>query len=229
MKRILYVSTISRFLRDFLLPYASYFRRHGWQVDGMCSGVSEHPICSSHFDNLWEVQWSRNPLNPRNLLCAPCAVKEIVQREEYDLVHVHTPVASLVTRYALRGCRAVGKPKVIYTAHGFHFHPQGRPLRNSLFLHLEKFAGRWTDYLVVINQDDHLAATRHGIVPPTSLVYMPGIGVDLQYYNERVVSPVNIEGFRKEIGINTGDPLFAKIARDKRFSALLNKLFNLDR
>ena len=38
------------------------------------------------------------------------------------MVHVHTPVASFVTRYALRKEK---KLKIIYTCHGFHFYKGG--------------------------------------------------------------------------------------------------------
>ena len=45
----------------------------------------------------------------------------------YNLVHVHTPVASFLTRLAARD---IDVP-VLYTAHGFHFY-QGAPLINWL-------------------------------------------------------------------------------------------------
>ena len=45
----------------------------------------------------------------------------------HDLVHVHTPIASLVTRIAVRRMPKEHRPAVAYTAHGFHFHATARP------------------------------------------------------------------------------------------------------
>jgi glycosyltransferase involved in cell wall biosynthesis len=59
-----------------------------------------------------------------------------------------------------------------------HFHRHGHPLTNALFLAAERLAGRWTDRLVVINDDDEREARKHRIVSPLRLVRMPGIGLD---------------------------------------------------
>ncbi len=56
------------------------------------------------------------------------------------------------------------------------------------FLGLEKYAGRWTDYLVVINRDDEAEAKKHRLVPLQRLVYMPGIGVDTRGNTTRLMS-----------------------------------------
>src|SRR5262249_34905826 len=61
--------------------------------------------------------------------------------------------------------------------HGFHFHSRRRLSANVPFALAERVAGRWTDYLVVINDEDATAARRLGLVPPGRLVQMPGIGI----------------------------------------------------
>src|SRR5207249_867737 len=123
----------------------------------------------------------------------------LVAAEGYDLVHVHSPVAAFVTRMALRRMRRQGKPRVIYTAHGFHFY-QGSPrVRGTLFRTLERLAGRWTDHLVVINREDEAAALKYGIVPPQRLRYMPGIGVDTQVYSAASVPAADIAAVRGEL------------------------------
>ena len=106
------------------------------------------------------TEWSRDPLKLQNLMVAPRQIQEVVAQEEYDLVHVHTPVAAFVSRYALNSLRKRGKPKLVYTVHGFHFYRGRAKLKNALFLALEKLAGRWTDYLIVINREDEEAAKR---------------------------------------------------------------------
>jgi len=105
MSKLLIVTTIPSTLNAFLLPFAHYFRAQGWRVDAMACGITANTECLQAFDRIWDIQWSRNPLNPINLAVAPGIIQEIVQQEKYDIVHVHTPVAAFVTRYALKNLR----------------------------------------------------------------------------------------------------------------------------
>jgi glycosyltransferase involved in cell wall biosynthesis len=212
MKKVLMVTTVPSTLRGFLLPFANHFRKQGWQVDGMACGISTSPECQQGFDRVWDVQWSRNPLDPRNLLAAPQVIREIVRREQYNIIHVHTPVAAFVTRYALKDLRQEIGAAVIYTAHGFHFYTGGNPLKNALFINLEKCAGNWTDYLVTINHEDKAAVLAHGLIAPEHARYMPGIGVDLHYYNRQAVSESAVLEVRQELGIGADTPLFLSVA-----------------
>lgn len=232
MNRILFVTTIPGTLRAFLLPFAQHFRAKGWQVDAMAEGISNCPKCLHSFDRVWEVEWSRNPLDPQNLIIAPPQIRLAIAQQDYDIVHVHTPVAAFVTRYALNNLRQQGRPKVIYTAHGFHFYRGGKPLKNLSFLALEKLAGRWTDYLVVINREDEEAAKRYGLVPAERVCYTPGIGVDTDYYSPDNVPEAEVVRVRQELGLSPETPLFLSIAEfnpGKRHQDVLKALARLGR
>lgn len=210
--KMLIATTVPSTIKSFLLPYADHFRGKGWIVDAMSSGTTACGGLSGHFDRLIDVHWSRNPLDPGNIFRTPGQIREIVAENAYDIVHVHTPVAALVTRSALRGLRRRGKPKVVYTAHGFHFYRGGGRLRNALFLLLERMAGRWTDRLVVINQEDYRAAQKYNIVPEGALAYMPGIGLDFSVYDRERVSKEELRELREELGLEPDDALFTMIA-----------------
>ncbi|MEG4166342.1 MULTISPECIES: glycosyltransferase family 4 protein [unclassified Microcoleus] len=212
MTKLLIVTTIEGTLRAFLLPFAQHFRSQGWQVDAMALRVSKHPECLSSFDKVWEIEWSRNPLDPRNFLAAPQVIKKAMAEEKYDIIHVHTPVAGFVSRAALNDFRKQGKCKVIYTAHGFHFHPGGSQFKNAIYLNLEKLAGPWTDYLVTINREDEAAAKKHHFLPSDRIRYMPGIGVDLDYYNPDLVSEAEVARVRQDLGLTKETPLFLTVA-----------------
>lgn len=211
MPRLLSVSTIAATQRAFLLPFARHFRSKEWQVDALAKGISRCAECIEAFDKVWEIEWSRNPLEPYNLAYAVHRVREVVKTGNYDLVHLHTPVAAFIARYALRGLRARGL-KVIYTAHGFHFHCGGHPLKNIPFIALEKLAGRWTDFLVVINQEDRQAALRYGIVPRERLCYMPGIGVDTEALSPEQIGFEAVAHIREELRLPPGEPVFVMVA-----------------
>jgi glycosyltransferase involved in cell wall biosynthesis len=212
MNKLLIVTTVPVTIANFLLPFAAHFRKIGWQVDAMSCGFTPDDPCHQAFDRLWEIQWSRNPLDPRNLLGTPAKISAIALREQYDIIHVHTPVAAFVTRYALKGIRRRLAAKIIYTAHGFHFHSGGHPLKNAVFLCLEKLASNWMDYLVTINRQDAAAVIKHGLVAKGHSRYMPGIGVDLDYYNPQLVSAAAVAQIRSALGIGARTPLFLSVA-----------------
>ncbi len=211
MTRILIATTVPASLWNFFNPLARAFKAQGWGVDGMCREASLCSECAAEFDHLWDIGWTRNPLYPGNLLQSPCKVRAIVDRQNYDIVLVSTPVASFVVRFALRGRPAAQRPKIIYIAQGFHFHEQNSRLKNAVFTMLEKLAGRWTDQLVVVNREDADAALRLKLVPPERLIHMPGIGVNTQKLSPEAITRSDVERFRESIGLSPDAPLFSVI------------------
>ncbi|MES1023213.1 glycosyltransferase [Gloeocapsa sp. BRSZ] len=212
MPKLLIVTTIPATVRAFLLPYIAHFRAQGWQVDAMAQGITDCSECTTACDRVWDVEWSRNPLNPHNFIDAPRQIQPVLAQQNYDFVHVHTPVAAFVTRYTINRWQNPTKPKVIYTAHGFHFYRGGSLVKNTIFLTLEKLAGRWTDYLIVINREDEQAAKQYQIVPAAKIRYMPGIGVDTKYYSPQAVAHTDVIQLREELGLTPENPLFLSIA-----------------
>lgn len=231
MPKLLIATTVYRTLRAFILPYAKHFRALGWQVDGLAQGATTCPECCAAFDRTWEIRWARNPLAHHNYAVIS-QVQKLVAQEQYDIVHVHTPVAAFVLRYALRNYRHAHPTKVVYTAHGFHFYQGGHPVKNALFLRLEKLAGRWTDRLVVINQEDYRAARQYQIVAPEKCLYMPGIGLDISAYAPEKVSAAEVNTIRTELGLAPNDHLLLMIAAfnpGKRHDDAIRALAHLQR
>lgn len=231
MPRVLFLANIARFFTDFLLPFADHFRKQGWQVDAAASEMSACTGCLPHFDQTFDLEWTRNPLDTQNFLRGLRQVRDLIVHGGYDLIHIHTPVSAFIARLALRGVPLNQRPQIIYTVHGYHFHKRGHPLKNLVFLSIEKLAGPWTDYLVVINREDEQATRRYNIVPPGRLRYMPGIGVDLSRNSADMVSAEGIRAVRTELGLSQGQPLFVMIAEydpEKRHRDALQALSQLN-
>jgi glycosyltransferase involved in cell wall biosynthesis len=224
MPKLLVVTTVPITIRSFLLPLIEHCQSLGWQVDGMAQGIEGDRDCVETCDRIYDIQWSRNVFDPRNLWVGVSRVKQVVAQEDYDLVHVHTPIAAFVTRYALRNNR---KTKVIYTAHGFHFYRGGNALKNFIFLSLEKLAGAWTDYLITINREDETAAKKYNFLTADRIYYTRGIGVDTDYYASGRVDPANLLEVRQQLNLANSDTLLLCIAEftpRKRHQDLLNAL-----
>ncbi|QJR34120.1 glycosyltransferase [Gemmatimonas groenlandica] len=228
--RVLVVTTISTTLDAFLLPFADHFRARGWQVDALAAGATSHPGLAARYDRLFDASWQRRVGGAGHAwrtLCAiwgaPRQVRAIVADGAYDLVHVHTPIAAWITRFALRD--RAPSTKVIYTAHGFHAYPGASRLRNVLFRVVERRAAAWTDYLVVINADDFALATRDRLAPNDRIVQHPGIGVDTRHY--RAASAVDRRTMRHTLGFSEGQSLVAVVAefnRNKRQADVIEAL-----
>jgi glycosyltransferase involved in cell wall biosynthesis len=85
-----------------------------------------------------------------------------------------------------------------------------------LFIGVEKLAGRWTDRLIVINDEDEAAARHHHIVPRAHLIHMPGIGVDTAHYLRARVPTADVQDIRERLGIASGVPVFVSVAELSR-------------
>ncbi len=97
------VATVSMTIRGFLTPYATHFREMGWHVDAAANGATSNPDLVGIFDQLHELPLSRSILDVRGILRAMSAITRILDRD-YDIVHVHTPIAAFVTRAAIGVC-----------------------------------------------------------------------------------------------------------------------------
>lgn len=128
--KILYVTTISNTINAFLVPHIEFLVRVGHRVDVAFHTVQDvNPKIYELGCNVHEIEFDRSPLKIQNYY-AYKKLKDLIAEQGYDVVHTHTPTASACVRLA---CRSMGKVKVIYTAHGFHFY-KGAPFLNWLIL-----------------------------------------------------------------------------------------------
>ena len=226
MPRLLMVTTVPNTLTHFLLPYAREFRNQGWVVDAATGRSTVPDVVAAAFDRISCLPWLRQPLRRANLR-AYREMKAVLLTGRYDIVHTHTPIASFVTRAAVAATPAAVRPAVVYTAHGFHFHPRGAVPVNWLYRVVEQIASRWTDRLVVMNETDHRAARTHSLVADEALIRMPGIGLDLDHYRPtRELAAAAVQA-RGERGIPEGAPVFTMMAElnaNKNHQAVLRAL-----
>lgn len=154
--------------------------------------------------NCVDVPFSRSPLNKANLE-AYSNLKTLFTAEAFDLVHVHTPVAALLTRLAFRHSQG---GRIIYTAHGFHFF-NGAPLANWLIYYpLERLAARWTDTLITMNDEDYDRAKKMGF-PKGSVQYVHGVGVEPLSMNLTVDAK---ETLKHSLGISSDSIVISYVA-----------------
>lgn len=223
MKKILYVTTVSSTINAFLVPHIKYLLNQGYKVDVATNITDEVNIDLINMGvRVFEVDFKRTPISPNNLK-AYKQIKKIQNKEKYDIVHVHTPVASFVTRCALRKEKNL---KMVYTCHGFHFYKGGSPINWMIFYPIEKISAKWTDRLITINTEDYKVAKKFKLRNNGQVSKMHGVGIEKEKY---VIENFDKSEYRKKLGINDDDfviLVLAELNKNKNHIQLI-KAMNL--
>lgn len=200
-KKVLFVSHRANFAK-FNRPFMRWFKKQGYEVHYASDGEEEVLDCDKHFD----ICFDRSPYSKCNIK-AYRQLKDIIDKENYDIIHCHTPMGSVVTRLAAKDARKKGT-RVLYTAHGFHFY-KGAPLVNWLFYYpVEKYLSKYTDCIITINQEDFERAKAK--FRSTNVEKINGVGVDLNRF--RPVSGEEEVNLRKQYGFNEDDFILIYVA-----------------
>ena len=193
-KKVLFTSHTANF-QKFNRPFMRMLRESGWEVH--YASMGEEKILDA--DKSFVVPFTRSPFTISNIR-AYKQLKQIIDRENYDIIHTHTPVGSVVTRLAARRARKRGT-RVIYTAHGFHFFT-GAPLLNWLIYYpVERLMARHTDTLITINDEDYKRAKR---AFKTDVCYVPGVGVDPERFKPHLTKKQRND-LRRLLGLKPDD------------------------
>jgi len=172
--KILYVTTVISTVNAFLIPHLTFLKQLGHEVAIACNpsdGTME--LAERKGIRIHEIPFQRNPFSWQNIQALP-AIRRLVDQEGYQLVHVHTPVASFLTRFSLRKKKSI---TIVYTAHGFHFY-KGAPPKNWLIYYpLERIAARWTDCMITMNDEDYLATRKFRLRKGGLIYQIPGVGI----------------------------------------------------
>ncbi|MBK3497122.1 glycosyltransferase family 4 protein [Viridibacillus sp. YIM B01967] len=192
--RVIFVATVYRHLVAFHRPYISYFQSKGYEVWAAGSGEEGRTILEKDRVKCIDISFSRSPLRTQNIE-AFIQLKKLFKENSFDLVHVHTPIAALLTRVAYR---KVGKGNIVYTAHGFHFF-EGAPKQNWLIYYTaEKLAARWTSHLITINDEDYQNAQKLGL-PSDRISCVHGVGVEIA---RKCETKEQKSTFKEELGLS---------------------------
>ncbi len=203
MKKILFVATIPEHFHYFHLPYFKYFKELGWQTDVACrdSGRS-----LENCDNIFDIPIDRIPFSKSNIT-AYKKLKKIINENNYDIVHCHTPMGGVLARLAARKSRRKGT-KVLYTAHGFHFCKGSPTLNWCIYFPIELFLSRKTDCLITINDEDFSLARKY--FHAKKIEKVNGVGYNCDRY-----FPVDKEEkskLRKKLGYSDDEKLLIYVA-----------------
>ena len=101
-KKILFTSHVASF-QKFNRPFMRMMSEKGWEVHYASMGEEEILDCDKSF----VVPFTRSPFKLSNIT-AYKQLKKIINQENYDIIHTHTPMGSVVTRLAAKKARKNG-------------------------------------------------------------------------------------------------------------------------
>ena len=135
----------------FLLPLIDEMEKNGWHIDIICSEGKYSDDLKKKGYNFKFVKIDRS-FNFLKLIYSIFKVYKILVKEKYDVVHVHSPIASIIGRVA---SKLAGIPFVVYTAHGFYFHDKMAKSKYLFYFIIEKFLGNFTDLIFTQSKEDY--------------------------------------------------------------------------
>lgn len=173
-------------LEKFLLPLIDKMELAGWEVVAVCSeGESISKLINKGYKiDTINIERSFNVLKH---VVSFFKLVRYFRKENYDIIHVHTPVASLIARFAA----IFSNTKiVVYTAHGFYFHDEMSVWIKNIFIVLERIAGRFTQLLFTVSTEDAETAIKKNIISKDK-VFAVGNGVNSEKFKPKSLEHSN--------------------------------------
>ncbi|MGM9988148.1 MAG: glycosyltransferase family 4 protein [Bacillaceae bacterium] len=203
MKKILYITTVSRTINAFLIPHIEMLLADGHQVDCACCIDQEvQDVLLNKGVHIYPLPFTRNPLDLNNLKAFK-QLGKLQQKNQYDIVHVHTPIAALYGRLLKMKFPQL---KTIYTVHGFHFY-KGAPFLNwAIYYPIEKVMAHFTDVMITMNEEDY---ERSQTFAAKACYHINGVGIDTKQFN---IETYEKEAIRNELGLAQDDFVILMIA-----------------
>ncbi|MDD7403592.1 MAG: glycosyltransferase family 4 protein [Butyribacter sp.] len=185
MKKALLVTRVSGFIPQHesnnvkLLQKMGYEVHYATNLNQVVYGNDNHRLKELELIT-HQIDFPQSPFSP-DVRIAYRQLLALLQEENFDMIHCHMPLSGVLTRLAAEKVRKqTGRNvPVLYTAHGFHFFA-GAPLQNWLYYPVERYLSRYTDRLILINEEDYARGKKFPV--RGTVEHIPGVGIPLEGY-----------------------------------------------
>lgn len=204
-KKVLIVASVISFIEWFNKENVEYLRNHlSCEVHIACN-MDYMEDTDENRTNIYlkelnkkgvflhNIHFARSPFDKNNIV-AYRKLTKLISETHFNLIHCHTPTASILTRLAARRSRKKGTI-VMYTCHGFHFHNAASKKNWIIYYPIEKICSRLCDYIVTINKEDYKRALQFN---SKNVRYIPGVGVDIELIRN---TNVDKKQYKHKLGI----------------------------
>ena len=216
-KKVCQLCAVDFTLLHLLLPLIDAMLARGWQVTSVCSEGNYAKELRTRGYKHHAISVSRNIFDLISHFRAIHEIFKLLREERFDVLHVHTPIASILGRIA---GKLAGVPLIVYTAHGFYFHDQMSNWQYRIFVGIERLGSRLTDFFFTQSSEDAQTAILERIASePNVLAIGNGVSVEKfspdQSQRNRIRSQLGLSEDAFMIGI------VARLVREKGLAEFL--------
>src|SRR6056297_572948 len=213
--KIIQITAVSTTVQTCALPILEKLSEKGHELiiitsDGI-EDLKQNDILKKNNVKVYQAPIPRT-LSPTKLYKAYQTLIKQFNELKPDIVHTHTPVASLLARKAATKAKV---PQIIYTCHGLYFHENMQPLKKKLFTWLEKNAAQKnTDYIFTVNQEDMDFALANDFIQKDKIININSVGINTTTkFNPALFKDEDKQPLKKELNLNQTDKIITFIGR----------------
>jgi glycosyltransferase involved in cell wall biosynthesis len=223
--KILHICAVGATTLKLLRPQIDYLLNCGLEVEITCSPDADADTFSQLGYVVRPVQIDRE-ISPIKNLKSLIQLVHLMRQQQYDLVHVHTPIAAVLGRIA---AKIAGVERIVYTAHGFPFHDLLSPQQYSIYFGIEKFCAQFTDLILTQSYEDLITAQQKNLCPADQVRHLNN-GVDSQKFSRQWLSSSAQTNLRASLGIPPNALIvgtIGRLTRQKGFAYLVDAIAQL--
>lgn len=185
--KVLQLSAIDVSIETLMVPLINKLNNEGFQVNCVCKDTGKFKYLNSIGLNMYNIDIPR-AVHPLKIIKAIVSIYKHLKKERYDIIHVHTPIASVIARVAAKLAK---QKNVIYTAHGYYFHDEMKKIPYCIVYTIEKFSAKYlTDYLLLQSKEDYNLSIDRNFKTKDKIIHLSN-GVDI--WNEFKISKFEYE------------------------------------
>jgi hypothetical protein len=175
--KICQICSVDFTVKKFLIPLIDDLEASNHEVTIVCSKGEYFEELKSKY-KLHIIKINRN-FNILSHLISMCKLIFFFKKNKFDVVHVHTPIASIIARIA---ARIAGIKLIVYTAHGYYFHENMNKYYKKLHIFIEFLLGKITDLIFLQSYEDYLDTIKFKINTKRNS-YFIGNGVNKEIFD----------------------------------------------
>lgn len=169
-KKILFCASTTSHIKNFHIPYIEAFSNDDYEV---FTATGDNEVISDT-DGCFSLPFRKRFFSLKNIF-AIFAARKLLLHQRFDVISLHTTLASAVVRAALLTIPKRLRPRVFYTCHGYLF-GENDGVSSLKYLLPEKLCAKVTDVLMVMNHEDERIARRHRL-SNGEICYIDGMGL----------------------------------------------------
>lgn len=206
--KVMHVATVAESLRLMLGNQMEAIQAAGYEVVAVSAPGPDAEDVRRRGIRVRHVPLSRR-MDPKGDLVALAALVRVIREERPDIVHTHTPKASLLGQWA---AMLVGVPVRVHTIHGLYFPGTMTARTRPLFVWMERLTMAPAHLSLSQNEEDVATAKRERIAHPAR-VRLLGNGIDVRAFDPALFPAARRAEIRRSLGLGPEHLVVGMVAR----------------